>query len=136
MKTNVIAAFVCMIIYLTVAGMFFPWWILPGGILLIAALFISQIKHGLLAGSASYFMVFTGTALYMLSFDEAEIINKTGILMGGMTAPILLLINSMIAIITGGLAGWFGVVIGNFIRGNFNSVEYLITTKNKRNDTL
>ena len=60
-------------------------------------------------------VVYLGMALWMSNQDEAEIIQKTGMLLGGLSPVMMIVVTTLIGCITGLLSGWLGSVIGSIV---------------------
>jgi hypothetical protein len=109
-----IAIFLCLPGSL-LAGLYGPWWAPAVFILLLCALMGLAVKQSILAGSISLGLVYLGMALWMSSHDKAEIIEKTGMLLGGLSPVMMIVVTVLIGSITGLLSGWLGSVIGNVV---------------------
>jgi len=100
-----------------VAGLgFTAWWISAIWIIAISGWFGLSVKEGMITGAVSLVLVWVGMALYMIYQDETQLIYKTGILFGGLSANGMVGVTGAIAIVTGLLSGWLGSVTGNLVR--------------------
>ena len=108
MKKNTIAAFILMIIGTTILGFLTPWWTPAFWIMGIAFWFNSSATAASLTGGLAFAIVWTIMAMLMTVHDDANIISKTGILLGGISLPFMFMIIIVISFITGALAGWLG----------------------------
>ncbi len=113
MKKQLLPAILFMMAGLAVLGFIAPWWVLPFWIVLVAAMMTLHDRESLLAGGISYIIICFGMALYMIQQDDADIIMKTGTLLGGLSTTLMLLGVILISMITGSLSGWLGSAIGN-----------------------
>jgi hypothetical protein len=52
-------------------------------------------------------------SIWMSKGDQADIIQKTGELMGGMSSFMMLLLTTVIGAITGLFSGWLGSTLGS-----------------------
>lgn len=114
MKNTAIAIILCLAGSL-LSGIYGPWWAPAVFILLLCALMDLTMKQSILTGSISLGVVYLGMALWMSSQDKSEIIEKTGMLLGGLSPAMMIILTSLIGFITGLLSGWLGSVIGSIV---------------------
>ena len=100
-----------------------PWWVPPFWVVLIASMMKLDIKTSLVIGGACYVLVGCTMAWYMSTQDAADIITKTGTLMGGISNLMMLVVIGIISLVTGSLAGWLGSVMGSYFRMNNRQVK-------------
>ncbi|GEM_PF-1133602 len=115
MKNKTTVAFILCIAGSLLAGIYGPWWGPAVFIMMLCALMGLTVKQSILAGSISLGLVYLGMALWMGRQDKAEIIEKTGMLVGGMSPVMMIVVTTLIGYITGLLSGWLGSVIGGVV---------------------
>lgn len=115
MKNKTTIAIILCLAGSLLAGLYGPWWAPAVFILLLCALMGLTIKQSIIAGSISLGGVYLGMALWMSSQDKAEIIEKTGMLLGGLSPVMMIIVTTLIGFITGLLSGWLGSVIGSIV---------------------
>ena len=97
------------------AGLYGPWWAPAVFILLLCALTGLTVKQSILCGGISLGVVYFGMALWMNSMDHAAIIEKTGLLLGGLSPVMMITMTTLVGFITGLLSGWLGSIIGGVV---------------------
>ena len=115
MKNKTAIAILLCLIGSLLAGLYGPWWAPAVFILLMCALMSLTVKQSVLTGSVSLGVVYLGMALWMSNKDKAAIMEKTGLLLGGLSPLMIIVMTTLIGIITGLLSGWLGSVIGNIL---------------------
>lgn len=100
--------FILMVIGVVVAGFFGPWWAPGAYVVLLAMLMNLSAKQGMWIGALSLCIVYTMMSIMMLGKDDTGLIGKTGALLGGLSAPLMVLVTGIIGAITGFLSGWLG----------------------------
>ena len=108
MKKNIITAFAFMLAGSAVLGLTAPWWTPAFWIMGIAFWFKLDTKRASLTGGLSFAIVWTVMAVMMSVQDTSNIISKTGILLGGISLPLMFVIIIVISFITGVLSAWLG----------------------------
>ena len=108
MKTKVWLVLLLMLIGVTVAGLFGPWWAPGVCVVLLAMLMKLPTRQGLWIGACVVLAVYTVMSIWMLGQDDSSLISKTGALLGGLSAPLMVLLTGVIGGITGLLSGWLG----------------------------
>ncbi len=116
MNKKLISSLIIMLTGSFLAGWFGPWWAMSVYIILVVALLKLPVKPSLLLGALSIGIVFLGMALFTYSNDEAEIISKTGMLLGGLSPIGMLGFTTFIGILTGVCSAWLGSALGSFIK--------------------
>ena len=109
-----------MIVGVVALSFFTPWWVPPFWVVFVAFIMKLDIKNALLLGALCYGLIWSGMARYMSEQDASDIISKTGVLLGGLSHQMMFVVVTIISLITGALAGWFGSVLGKIIRGSNN----------------
>ena len=99
------------------AGFFGPWWAPAAFIVLFTALWGAKAGHAALAGGLLLCLAYLGLSLWASKEDQAGIIEKTGLLMGGLSSTALILFTTFIGWVTGALSGWMGSALGELFRG-------------------
>jgi hypothetical protein len=121
MKTKAIIAFLIMTAGVLGLGFFAPWWASAIWVVCVAALAKLNQKQATLVGGFSIVIVWIVMARYLSLNDDAEIISKTGTLLGGISHQLMFVVTLVIALITGVLSGWLGSVLGQlFFSRNTN----------------
>jgi hypothetical protein len=113
MKNKTGIALILCLIGSLVSGLYGPWWAPAVFILLMCALMRLTVKQSFLTGSISLCVVYLGMALWMSRMDKAAIIEKTGLLLGGLSPVMMIVVTTLIGFTTGLLSGWLGSVIGS-----------------------
>jgi len=116
MKTKDLIAFIIMAIGSAVMAYFLPWWTIPFWIILVVVLMKLRTWPAIIYSGLAVAIVWVGFARWMSEKDTAEIIEKTGELMGGISHQHMMHITLLIGFITGILSGWFGGILGSVIR--------------------
>ncbi len=101
-----------------VSGLYGPWWAPSVFILAVSALLNLSVKQAMLTGALSLGLVFLGMTLFLHAGDEAEIISKTGNLLGGLSSGGMIGVTTFLGIMTGMLSGWIGSLLGDFFNKN------------------
>ena len=112
MKNKTVIAIILFIAGSFLSGYFGPWWAPAAFILLGAALMGLSVSQAILSGSISLSLVYLGMAIWMSRMDKADIIQKTGELMGGLSPVMMILVTTIVGAITGLLSGWLGSALG------------------------
>lgn len=115
MKNKTAITFLLCLAGSLLAGLYGPWWAPAVFIILLCALMGLTVKQSILTGSISLSAVYLGMALWMNSMDNAAIIEKTGLLLGGLSPVMMIVMTILIGFITGILSGWLGSVIGSVV---------------------
>lgn len=115
MKNRTGLAIILSLIGSLLAGLYGPWWAPAVFILLMCALMSLTVKHSILVGGVSLGVVYLGMALWMSRLDNAAIIEKTGLLLGGLSPVMMIIVTTMIGFITGLLSGWLGSAVGSVV---------------------
>ena len=115
MKNKTPIAIIFCLVGSLLAGMYGPWWAPAVFIILLCALMGLTVKQSMLTGRISLGVVYLGMALWLRSQDEADIIETTGMLLGGLSPVMMIVVTTLIGRITGLLSGWIGSVIGNVV---------------------
>lgn len=108
MKGKTSLVLILMMIGVVVAGFFGPWWAPGAYVVLLAMLMNLSAKQGIWIGALALFVVYTVMAIMMLGKDDSGLIGKTGALLGGLSAPMMVMVTGLIGAITGLLSGWLG----------------------------
>lgn len=115
MKNKTAITFLLCLVGSLLAGLYGPWWAPAVFNLLMVALMGLTVKQSILSSSISLGVVYLGMALWMNSMDEAAIIEKTGLLLGGLSPVMMIVVTTLIGFITGLLSGWLGSIIGGLV---------------------
>lgn len=116
MKKKSVISFLVMTAGIAGLGFIAPWWAGAICIVIIAGFSRLNVRDSILTGAFALGLVWVVMARYMSLHDEADIISKTGSLLGGLSHQSMMTATLLIALITGGLSGWFGSVLGNIFR--------------------
>lgn len=90
-----------------------PWWSPVPWIILIVYLLRMRIKEGVITGGISLALVWTVMAVISYSRDDANMLTKTALILGGLNVVWLFILTFLISFTTGALSGWTGGAIGN-----------------------
>jgi len=112
MKGKTIIAFLIMIAGVLGLGFVAPWWAAALWVVVVSALTKLNQKQAILVGGFAIVIVWLVMARYLSLNDDAEIISKTGELLGGISHQLMIVVTMVIALITGVLSGWLGSVLG------------------------
>ena len=115
MKSKKFVAFVIMLIVAFISGFYGPWWAPATSIALVALLMQLTTKEGILFGALSMLLAFTIMSVFMLGKDDSDLIGKTGALLGGISAPLMVVVTAIIGGVSGLFAGWLGSRLGQLI---------------------
>ncbi len=120
MKSKELIAFFILVAGAAVMAYFLPWWTLPFWIIIVVVLMKMPMWPAIIYSGLAMAIVWTGFARWMSEKDSAEIIEKTGELMGGISHQHMMHITLLIGFITGILSGWFGGILGSVTRSESN----------------
>lgn len=95
-----------------VAMMLGPWYLSVIWIVLLTAAAGWNVGKGLMIGGVVMALVWLLAAVYFSLGDENNVIGKTAELIGGISKSVFILITTLVAFITGLLAGWLGSAVG------------------------
>ncbi|HEY3385644.1 MAG TPA: hypothetical protein VGK46_03975 [Saprospiraceae bacterium] len=115
MNAKTIITYIAMLAGVILSGYFGPWWAPAAFVVLLAGLMQMTSKKAILAGGFSVGIVYMVMAIWMNSMDKADIIGKTGMLMGGLSSVAMIIVTTLIGLITGVFAGWVGSGIGGML---------------------
>jgi hypothetical protein len=115
MKRKTIIALILLLVGVSISALYGPWWAPSIIVISIVALLPLSTRPGILLGSMSIGIVFLGMALVLIANDHAEIISGTGKMLGGLSSLSMILITTLLGVVTGGLSGWVGSVLGNHL---------------------
>ena len=112
MKAKTIKAFLIMSAGVLGLGFIVPWWAGALWVVCVSALTRLNEKQAILAGGLAIMLIWVLMARYQSLQDDAEIISKTGTLLGGLSHQLMMVATLVIALITGVFSGWLGSVLG------------------------
>ena len=112
MKNKALISFLIMLVGSFLSGYFGPWWAPAVFIVLAAALSGLSAKQSLANGALSLGIVYLFMASWMKTLDPSGIIAKTGLLLGGLSPVMMIVVATLIGAITGLLSGWLGSALG------------------------
>jgi len=115
MKNTSIVAFIILLAGTFLSGYFGPWWAPAVFTVLTTLLLGLNTRQGILLGAISMGVAYLIMALWMSSADQADILTKTGMLLGGLSTGLLVVLTTIIGGVTGVLSGWLGSVLGLFV---------------------
>jgi MFS family permease len=115
MKNKSLISFLIMLVGSFLSGYFGPWWAPAVFIVLAAALSGLTAKQALGNGALSLGIVYLFMASWMNTMDQADIIGKTGMLMGGLSPILMIVVTTLIGAVTGLLSGWLGSALGKLL---------------------
>lgn len=103
------------------AGYFGPWWAPAAYVVILSVLMQLTVKKALFAGMVSVGLIYLLMSVWMNSKDEADVIDKTAMLLGGLSPFALILATTLIGAVTGLLAGWVGGTIAQLFKSTGQS---------------
>ena len=116
MKNKPVIIFVLLLVGCWASGWFGPWWA-PAAFLVLTMLLIGiEVKQAIMLGGLSLLAVNLIMAIVQYSQDKSGLLEKTGLLLGGLNPIMLIVVTSVVAFITGLLSGWLGSVLGRMVR--------------------
>ncbi len=115
MKNTSVIAFIILLTGSFLSGYFGPWWAPAAFTVLTAMLLGLNTRQGILLGAISMATAYLIMAVWMQTTDEADILEKTGMLLGGLSPGLLIVVTVLIGGVTGLLSGWLGSVLGGLV---------------------
>ncbi len=115
MKNKALISFLIMLVGSFLSGYFGPWWAPAVFIVIAMALSGLAVKQAMGIGSLALGLVYLFMASWMNTFDQAEIIRKTGLLLGGLSPLMMIVVTTLVGAITGWLSGWLGSALGTML---------------------
>lgn len=115
MKNKALISFLIMLVGSFLSGYFGPWWAPAAFIVIAMALSGLPGKQAMGIGSLALGLVYLFMASWMNTLDHAEIIRKTGLLLGGLSSVLMIAVTTLIGAITGLLSGWLGSALGTML---------------------
>ena len=97
-------------------SLLFPWWMAIIWIVSVAFFIKTTTRVAILSGAVALGVVWLLMSIILLLNDHMQIIGKSAQLLGGLSDYLLIIISLVIALITGGLSGWFGHSLGIVFR--------------------
>lgn len=118
MKTSLITAFIVLCLGMALTGWFGPWYAPAVFVLVCCAILVLRTGQAIWLGLAAGVFVYVAMSLIMLNQDDAEIIRKTGNLLGGLSPIMMVLVTALVGGATAMLAAWMGTALGQYIRNS------------------
>jgi len=118
MKGKSLLVLILMVIGVTISGFFGPWWAPAVFVILLSMLMKLTSREAIWIGALSLLVVYVIVAVMMLGKDDTGLIGKTGVLLGGLSAPLMVLVTGLIGGITGLLSGWLGSRLAKVLPAN------------------
>lgn len=115
MKNKALISFLIMLVGSFLSGYFGSWWAPAVFIVIAMALSGLAVKQAMRIGSLALGLVYLFMASWMNTFDQAEIIRKTGLLLGGLSPLMMIVVTTFVGAITGWLSGWLGSALGTML---------------------
>ena len=115
MKNKALISFLIMLVGSFLSGYFGPWWAPAAFIVIAMALAGLTVKQAMGIGSLALGLVYLFMASWMNTLDQAEIIRKTGLLLGGLSPLMMIVVTTLVGAITGLLSGWLGSALGTML---------------------
>lgn len=115
MKNTSVIAFIILLAGTFLSGYFGPWWAPAFFIVLTVLLLRLNARQGLFLGALSMATAYLIMAIWMQTTDEADILQKTGMLLGGLSTGLLIVVTVLIGGVTGLLSGWLGSALGALV---------------------
>lgn len=118
MKAKTLTTYFIFLTGVFLSGYFGPWWAPAAFVVVVSILMQLTSKKAAMAGGVSTGITYLAMALWLNSVDKADIIGKTGSLLGGLSSLGLIVITVLIGIVTGALAGWLGSALSGVLQKN------------------
>ena len=118
MKGNSLLVLILMLIGVSVSGFFGPWWAPAVFVVLLSMLMKLTSREAIWIGALALLVVYAVMSAMMLGKDDTGLIGKTGALLGGLSAPLMVLVTGLIGGITGLLSGWLGSRLAKVLPAN------------------
>jgi hypothetical protein len=116
MNKKTIVLYLIMIAGVILAGYFGPWWAPAAYVVILSVLMQLTTKTAVFTGMISVGLTYLLMSVWMNSRDHADVIEKTGMLLGGLSPVALILVTTLIGAVTGLLAGWVGGTIAQMFK--------------------
>lgn len=116
MKNTTIIAFIVMLMGSFVSGYFGPWWAPATFIVITSALMGLTVKQSIIISSVALSLVYLGMSIWMSTRDQAGIIEKSGILLGGLSPIVMIIVTTFTGSLTGLFSGWLGWALGRIFK--------------------
>jgi len=75
-----------------------------------------SVKKATMAGGISVGLVYLAMACWMNSMDKADIIGKTGMLLGGLSPAGMIIVTTLVGTVTGAFSGRLGNRVGEVVQ--------------------
>lgn len=115
MKNNPLLTCLLLVGGITLLSFTTAWWVPVIWVILVSSMSPINLKFNILVGALAYGVVWLCMAMWMQQKDDANIIVKTGELLGGLSLITLLGITFCIGAFTGALSAWFGTMLGRLM---------------------
>lgn len=115
MKNKSLISFLIMLVGSFLSGYFGPWWAPAVFVVITVALSGLSAGQAIQTGALSLGLVYLFMAAWMNTLDQAEIIRKTGLLLGGLSPLLMIVVATLIGTVTGLLSGWLGSALGTMV---------------------
>jgi hypothetical protein len=112
MNNTSVIAFIILLTGSFLSGFFGPWWAPAVFTLLTTILLGLNTRQAILLGSVSMGITYLLMAIWMHTSDDADILAKSGMLLGGLSPGLLMVVTVSIGGLTGLLSGWLGSTLG------------------------
>lgn len=115
MKNNLYVRLIVIVACLVLCGYFGPWWGPAGAMVILAGLMGLTVRQGILYGGILMGLIYMTIAVWQWSKDASGLLEKTGLMLGGLSPLMLIVVTTLIGAITGLLAGWLGSVLAKVV---------------------
>jgi MFS family permease len=115
MSQKVVISFLFMVVGSFLAGYFGPWWGPAVYIILHTALMNLTVRQGMVSGMLALSLVYLVMSIWMNQQDHADVVEKTGTVLGGLRPMALILLTVLIGCLTGLFSGWLGSAFRRYL---------------------
>ena len=115
MRNNIYVRLILITVCLVLCGYFGPWWGPAGAMVILAGLMGLTVRQGILYGGIVMGLIYKTIAVWQWSKDASGLLEKTGLMLGGLSPLMLIVVTTLIGAVTGVLAGWLGSVLGKVV---------------------
>ena len=116
MKNKSAIAFIVMLIGSFLSGLYGPWWAPAVFVVIGMAIIKFPAKRSMIIGASAIGLTFLAMAVWMNTLDQSRLIDKTGVLLGGLSAVAMIAVTTLIGLVTGLLSGWLGSTLSGVLK--------------------
>ena len=116
MKNKSAIAFIVILIGSFFSGLYGPWWAPAVFVVIGMAIIKFPAKRSMIIGASAIGLTFLAMAVWMNTLDQSRLIDKTGVLLGGLSAVAMIAVTTLIGLVTGLLSGWLGSALSGVLK--------------------